>query len=100
MLDRRVHAFTEGHTGSAPIMTVSREEVVKEQTDEMIADAARAFFGSRGWLDLYLSGWCPNPGEFPEYFGLRDAIVANERVTRIAPRWSWRWKLARWIVGM
>lgn len=65
--------------------------------DHRVADAARAFYRSREWFQMYRRGF--DPSGFPEYYALRDAIMERESPTPPAPIWSWRWKLARWITN-
>lgn len=66
--------------------------------DQRVAFAAREFWKARDWLDMYLRGFVPSEYDFPEYYKLRDAINGHTYSRRPAPRMSWRWKLARWIV--
>ncbi len=64
--------------------------------DHRVAEAARAFYRSRAWFDLYRRGF--HPSNFPEYYTLRDAIMDREKSPPPpAHIWSWRWEIARWI---
>lgn len=73
---------------------VSREAL----RDKNVAQAARMFYYSPMWWDLYCRGCMPIE-RWPEYFNLRDAILGRKPWLSLAKRGSWRLRLAKWIAG-
>lgn len=68
------------------------------ELDRRIAEAARTFYRSAMWWDLYCRGHMPIE-RWPEYFNLRDIILGHKPWLPLATRGSWRFRLAKLISG-